>query len=319
MNTSSDDLARKKLKTLKTGTGCGFIAACVAAVGVLAALLPALSVARSGLNWAIYLPFAIPVVALLAGLGLLLPRLLRARRGLQELDQGQTQQISGQVAWTGKGYAMTAGDLKLDPLHGSEFMPGQYMFSYLPQSRFVTQAVRVDTGVADARAQVGDALAAVFKFDADDLAACRTGQLTEAHRARQVRSAVGGFTFMAIFCGLFVVGGLILLFTSAFGTRPQLGGMVGGLLMSVVGGFLIYSTIGSLRAAQAGKVNMIEGVVTERITSSRNSTSYYYVINGKQYTVTRDAQTALVQGQAYRVYVLNNTTTIVAIEPIPST
>jgi uncharacterized integral membrane protein len=314
-NMSPEAAAKSRLGLMFYGAGCVSLFMIGIAIVFLAMLLITLPASRTA--WTgVALGAVVPVIMLAIALFATLPYALRARKGLTELNEGRSTIATGNVTWSGKGYAIEAAGQKLDALSGVELMPGAYTFTVLPESRYVVHAARMDTGNAEAEAaQVGNALASVFGFDAADLAACRTGQLSPSHQARVVRDARGSLVFIGIIGAIFVVAGVAPALFQLTPGRFQVSTALIGLLFAAAGGFVIYAGAGMLRAAQKGAVQMIEGPVTERTSSSKNSRTYYYVVNNQSFTVTKAAQTALVAGQTYRVYFLPNTSKIVAIEP----
>ncbi|MCC7359874.1 MAG: hypothetical protein IT317_10375 [Anaerolineales bacterium] len=259
------------------------------------------------------------VVGVPVGL-VILQNIVRLALTRQDLAAGEVQTADGQVAWRRRRYAAEwPGRPFWTNNSVSGLAPGPYRFYYLPRSGYVLSAEKLG-GLTLAAGMMGggetpgltEVLGRVIGFGAGDLEANRDGRLGGGQAARMVAAAAGlgvlalvilGFCAFAAFNMTTENGGLSaipLLFIGAIGLFGPL--LVGWAALKIVLDLL------------GGRVQVIEGQVQRTYSSSGKSTTYYYQVGGKKFTVSLRAYHALVSGPTYRVYYTPRAERLVALE-----
>ena len=156
-------------------------------------------------------------------------------------------------------------------------------------------------------------------FDADALEANRSGSLTpaQARRVRGKRRGLGGalLVFGAV---CIAVGGWALL----PGHRPGPDDDRFGAFMTVLfGGVLLalrFSGFGRSYAAEiaAGRVGSVEGFVRIKTSSGDSHTSYWYLLEGREFSTSEEGAKAIDAGSRYRIYCLPGSNIMVNIESL---
>ena len=238
----------------------------------------------------------------------------------QDLAAGEVQAADGQVTWRRTRYAAEwPGRPFWTNNSVSSLVPGPYRFYYLPRSGYVLSAEKLG-GMALGTGLLGggetpsltQVLGRVIGFSTGDLEANRDSRLGGGQAARMVTSIIGlGVLALIIlgFCGFVAFnmtvdnGGLSpipLLFIGAIG-------LFGPLIIA-------WSALKILLDLLGGRVVMVEGQVYRTYSSSGKSTTYYYQVGGKKFSVSLRAYHALVSGPTYRVYYTPRAERLVALE-----
>lgn len=226
----------------------------------------------------------------------------------------------GQLAFQkGKYIAQAAGrDLLLpSAANAGGLKPGAtYRFYYLEESGFVLSAEEVyPASPAQARSSLLGILASANNFQMDDLEVNRNGETTSAQRMKALPSVLFG-----LLIGAFPVGmGLVFFFVGREEGGDLLALLIPALFVLVfglVGGFMFFNGLLDLMTHAPLVVEGL-GRKEKRTSGGKNrSTTYYYVVDGVSFRVSRGAFQALVDGERYRVYALPRTKRLLTIEPL---
>jgi hypothetical protein len=298
-------------------------------VGTLFIFLVLFAVAAAGGGWFAFMGVlllleGLPAGYFLCGLALWLGgslaavcvfRLVGVVRAWQDLSEGRVEHAEGEVRWRGHRYA---AEYPGRPVWTNNTVtglaPGACRFYYLPRSGFLLSAQPLP-GLTVAEGQgLADVLARVHRFGPEDLARNRNGQLSARQKARLARSALG--------FGLFGAGALAFMGFGSWGMAldDDPGKWIGiGVLLLIgviLGGLMAGLSLQLLRDAAQGSVKQAQGVVRRSMRSSGKSTSYYYHVEQKQFSVSAAAYAALPLDQAFRVYYTPRSRRIVGMEPL---
>ncbi len=243
------------------------------------------------------------------------------------------------MTWTGRGYQAQASGygaprrLRLVEIRKQALAPGRYRFYYLPASGVVLSAESLgdDEGMVlptlarldsapEAPSDLRSVLAAVFDHDVQAFESNRIGLLDPAQaqklRQRSVRTAIMGVLlavvpWVVIYYGFGVDNLVVVGFAGMF---------------SLFGLFSLRSAARYTAEARAGRVEVLEGVVTSimrrKSDGESQSTHYYYCVasedrlGDQEFSVDQKAYNALVDGLRYRLYVTPRSRTLIGIEPV---
>lgn len=248
------------------------------------------------------------------------------RQVSRDRQNNAIRQAQGQVSFDKNGYSFDADGRRLklpSPEQTGGLLPGGvYRVFYLEESGVVLSAEEVfPASPAQVRAALGEILAQANQFTLDDLAANRNGEVTPAQRMKPLGQVIGGaiFGLMAL-----ALGGLLF-----FQVLPNVDSgealpaiVIPALVLGIfalVGGWMFLSGVLDMSLSS---IEQWQGVGRKQKRTSggkSRSTTYYYVIDGKSFQVSRRAYNALFEGIAYRIYYLPRTKKLVSIEPVDVT
>lgn len=240
-----------------------------------------------------------------------------------EIETGQVAFADGEVVTSKKGY--TAQTVE-GPLHSISYkidlIPGPYRFYYLPQSRLLVSAEKLNAPATHSQSAVGhtaivQALGQAFKFTADELVLNRGRKLSPRQRQRLYRDA-----------GLYAAATLLTFFFASLMLAGS--GTANGVTTTVPWQAILFSLLlaafafylarqGWLHGLDAhnGVVTQVEGRVTIRVSAgARRSTTVYYIIGSIEFTVPVQAYSALVEGLNYRLHYTPQAKKVLSVEPL---
>jgi hypothetical protein len=240
-----------------------------------------------------------------------------------ELAAGRIERAEGEIAWRWGGYVAQIPGRSLKPLLGElNLLPGKYRFYYLPRTKRLLSAERLDMRQATEQ-KLLKVLAREIPF---------SPQALEANRERRLARAQIPWLLLSLW--IFVrdwrhtlgvmVGGLTLLLYISFVERSfelawRETGKIGGLMLGVeiVYGFLSPRQIKRIiNDILVGAVNKAEGVIAKEYI---NPFYYYiYIDLDLRFRISPTVYDALVEGPQYRVYYAPHSKIVVAIEPVDS-
>lgn len=265
------------------------------------------------------------VIVLLAALGLIFrfgawPLWQRWNALKHDRENRSIRTGQGQLAFEkGKYIVQAAGrDLLLpSSANAGGLKPGAtYRLYYLEQSGFVLSAEEVyPASPAQARSSLLGILASANNFQINDLEVNRNGEITSAQRMKALPSMLFG-----LLIGAFPVGmGLVFIFVGREEGGDLLALLIPALfvlIFGLVGGYMFLNGLLDLMT-HAPLVAEGMGRKEKRTSGGKNrSTTYYYVVDGVSFRVSRGAFQALVDGEHYRVYALPRTKRLLTIEPL---
>lgn len=199
------------------------------------------------------------VLAIMTGVGLtaFFNPVSRQRRLLRELRAGYVAQEEGQVVFERSGYVARAnGRVLCNSTGGTEvnLPPGWYRFYFLPGSgRLLSAEALSPLAAGQMQGEVLDALARALRFDLNDLAQNRAGQLSARQRLRLARGAIG---LVVVWAGLLAL--LIALVANiAQGPLPLLWEVLLGAGILVA----MFAIARRTSDVLAGQVTLVEGVI----------------------------------------------------------
>lgn len=249
-------------------------------------------------------------------IGSALWQLWQAATWRQEFQHSQIAQATGEVRATRPGYTAYAAGIKLrTPLQKVDLLPGTYHFYYLPRSHYLLSAQPLDSDVRTGQADLRQNLGRTFRFNDDDLAANRAGQLSRRQWLRLLWS-VGGYSLLLV--GLVTIAGGIAV-GAITGTGERVTWWQAGIL-----GLLLVAALGWLAQTLAlllvdwlrGQTETAVGRVQVHTKSQGRNVQVYYVVAGMELPVKASAYYALVDGLKYRVYYTSRSKIIMSIEPV---
>jgi len=254
---------------------------------------------------------------ILASVLLMAAFLWRRARALHEIRAGGLQRAAGHIIWQNGAYRAQVPDHTLN-LSAFNLAPGTYTFSFLPRSGRVVAAelVALDSP-AQAQDELRHALAITNHFNLDDLPAFREGRLGSVglRRLRQVWMPTAWLLLIAAV--LFVVF-VVLVSVEASKDMASLAFLfsaLAGIIALFTALFALVPTFDLLGGRVSSAAGMIEKV-TRRTYGRNANTFYYYKLGNHLWTVSPQAQQALIDGPAYRVYFLPRSQALVGIEPV---
>ncbi len=238
----------------------------------------------------------------------------------REIETGQVAAAAGTVVASQKGYI---AQTDAGPLHSIgtkiDLIPGPYRFYYLPQSRLLVSAEKLNSPVKPAQMVVGheaivQALGHAFRFTTDELAVNRGRKLSSRQRQRLLRD--GGLYAAAALLTFFFA---FLMITGSNTTAPPLPwqAVLFSLLLAAFALYLVWQGWQHLVDARHGIATQVEGRVTVRVNAgARRSTTIYYVIRGMEFTVPAAGYAALVEGLNYRLHYTPQAKKVLSVEPL---
>jgi hypothetical protein len=277
-----------------------------------------------GISWG-EIAVVLAIVVFLAALGLIFrfgawPLWQRWSALKRDRENRAIRIGQGQLAFQKDKYiAEAAGrDLQLpSSANAGGLKPGAtYRFYYLEESGFVLSAEEVyPASPAQARSSLLGILASANNFQMDELEMNRNGEMTSAQRMKALPSMLFG-----LLIGAFPVGiGLAFFFLGREEDGDLLALLIPALFVLVFGLFGGYMFLNGLLDLMTHAPLVTEGAghKEKRTSGGKNrSTTYYYVVDGVSFRVSRGAFLALVDGEHYRVYALPRTKRLLTIEPL---
>lgn len=241
----------------------------------------------------------------------------------REIETGQVVAVDGAVVASRKGYiAQTAAG----PLHSSstkiDLIPGPYRFYYLPQSRLLVAAEKLNSPVKPAQAAVGheaiiQALGQAFKFNDEELTLNRGRKLSPRQQQRLYKDGVlyAAATLLTCFFAFLMIAGSRP--SNETTTTVPWQAVLFSLLLGAFALYLAWQGWQHLVDARNGIATQVEGRVTVRLSAgARRSTTIYYVIRNMEFTVPAAGYSALVEGLNYRLHYTPHAKKVISIEPL---
>ncbi len=229
---------------------------------------------------------------------------------IQDLAEGRVAQDAGQVIFSRRGYVAIVAGRSLRARDGRKNVkpvPGDYSFSYLPRSRRLLSAEYLpgqQSGYPNAAFL--SVLAKANHFSMNDLHINAQGRLSRRQSWWLARSF--SLAMLAL-----IVGAVFAFWP----TNPlHLAGVWSVSLVLGLLALIAYISFKRLQDLLSGRVNVLEGMVTTDTASDREDTTYYYIINGKRFSVSQLAYRALVPGLRYHVYCTPYSGILISIEPL---
>lgn len=309
--------------------GCGSIAGWAIGLPIVAFILILALVSADAPYW-IAIP-AVGVLVLVWGVLILVNVLgfFQKQAAINnDLKENRVARGEGEVIYRKRKYvALVDGKtLRLPPQRGGVAPGVRYRFYYLPRGLVALSAetaAPIGEQQAESQAQLGltRALAMALGYEMDALNENRMGRLAGSQAGKLIPGLLGGGLMVLIAAGLAAFLGFSLM----QGTARMESGMIITLL--IFGGFTAFIGIwGAVKVSQGlrdllrREVETIEGIGTKKTVTHRSrrgsSTSYYYVIGEKQFSVSHDAFYALFDNLRYKAYYTPATGRLVALEPL---
>ncbi len=241
----------------------------------------------------------------------------------REIETGQVVSISGELLATPKGYIAQTSDGPLRSIsYKIDLIPGSYRFYYLPQSRLLVAAEKVNTPATHRESAVGygaivQALGQAFKFNDEELTVNRGRKLSPRQRQRLVQDA-GLYAAAALFTS-FIIYVMLAGSGTANGTTTTVPwqALLFSLLLVALAFYLARQGWLHGLDARNGVATQVEGRIALRVSSgARRSTTIYYLIRGMEFVVPIAAYSALVEGLNYRLYYTPHAKKVLSVEPL---
>ena len=241
----------------------------------------------------------------------------------REIETGQVVSTAGELRATPKGYIAQTSDGPLRSIgYKIDLIPGSYRFYYLPQSRLLVSAEKVNASAQAGSAAAGheaivQALGRAFKFNDEELGLNRGRKLSPRQRQRLYRDA--GLYAAATLLTAFVAFVMLAGSGTPNGTTTTVPwqAVLFSLLLGAFGFYL--GRQGWLHGLDArnGVATQVEGRITLRVSSgARRSTTIYYLIRGMEFVVPMAAYSALVEGLNYRLHYTPHAKKVLSVEPL---
>lgn len=255
----------------------------------------------------------------------------------RDLGAGRVGQVEGQVVWAGRGYRPQASGygaprrLRFPSYGRGTLPPGRFRFYFLPLSGVILSAEPLIDDMDPAmpsparwdedraiRHNLASVLAAVHGHGVGAFPLNRRGQLDPDQAAGLRRKALREIVVGAIFICMPWVWRYVreldgVYFNLIFGT-VSLSLILG--FVSLLGLWSLFVAYRLLADAQAGRVEIVEGVVTTEMQNNGYTVRHHYCVEDRRYNVSRQAFNALIDGRRYRVYLAPRSDRLVGIEPI---
>jgi hypothetical protein len=241
----------------------------------------------------------------------------------REIETGQVVFADGEIVSSKKGYMAQTAEGPLQSITTKiDLIPGPYRFYYLPQSRLLVSAEKVNAPATHSQTAVGHAaivqvLGQAFKFTADELALNRGRKLSPRQRQRLIRDAVlyAAATLLTFFFASLMLAGSGT--ANGATTTVPWQAVLFSLLLAAFAFYLARQGWLYGLDARNGLASQVEGRVTVRINAgARRSTTVYYIIGGTEFTVPVQAYGALVEGLNYRLHYTPQAKKVLSVEPL---
>lgn len=240
---------------------------------------------------------------------------------------GSLATAEGRLVWQRNNYRGIIDGARLSLPGATELPPGAYRFFYITGVNLIASVERLNLSAApnETQAEITRALQEALDFNAEDLEANRTLQLSGRQRNGLI-AGVLGLTVLLVALLVFP----IVMFVGFVWSEGGFGAVsssdllpflcFGGIMLGVVA-VIFWSILSGVREALAGTVESVTGHLQER-TEVRGSgksrhTYYYYVIDGQKFQVTPAAHKASIEGMRYRLFYLPRSKKVMSAEPIP--
>lgn len=231
------------------------------------------------------------------------------------IHQGQ-----GQIVHTEKGYIfeMDGNNLHLNANLNNGLLPGiTYQVFYLEKSRFLLSAKMAQApNPTLAQTVLNDILASANGFSTEDLLANQNGQITPTQYCRLIPNTLAGV-------GLLLLALLFIPPIIAYTLNAQPSSIIFWIIIAFLSIFPITGIVlllKSLLDVASPKPQQVQGPVYKgQHLVQRGRTTYLeydYRVNGKRFTVSYRAYTALIDGLQYRIYYLGHSKKLISIETV---
>jgi hypothetical protein len=158
------------------------------------------------------------------------------------------------------------------------------------------------------------ALADAVGFSPDDLAANRAGRLSTAQRASLLRDDRIRVGFVGL-CGVAATASFVMAVTFGLSELRALKFWVFAAFFAIAAGIGVKSAEQLWRDVRTGVVSGVEGFVSSTLDQSGSAQEYYWVVQGRRFSVTGDMYTVLEAGR-YWLYFLPRTRRVMSVEPL---
>jgi hypothetical protein len=218
----------------------------------------------------------------------------------------------GIVVWKGSRYGVHSDSCRLRSMRLGLALPppGPYRFYYLSRTGLVVMAEEVDeTSRVGPGVELMQILARTNQFSLSDL--------LENHRGLLSKDQQNRLALLLSLYVLVVLSSAVLLVNILF---QLFGGNSSGLfyLLLIVATVLIVrfslSTAWIMGDLWSGEVSSVEGPGARDSRQYRYFRSYYYLIGGQRFSVSKAPYDALMEGKVYRVYYVPRSKRLVSIE-----
>jgi hypothetical protein len=224
----------------------------------------------------------------------------------------KVESTPGRVVWKGRRYGVHSDSHQLRSMRMGFALPppGQYRFYYLSRTGLVVMAEELDEGATvGPESELMRVLARTNHFLLDDLIQNRQSLLSKNQQNR--------LALLFALDLLVVMSSAVLFVGSLF---QVLGGNSSGLfyLLLILAAMLILrfglSVARIIGDLWIGGVSSVEGPGARHSHQYRYLRSYYYVIGGQRFSVSKAAYNALIEGKPYRIYYAPHSRRLVSIE-----
>lgn len=229
----------------------------------------------------------------------------------QDLSEGRVLQGVGEVEWKGNRYRATVEGRSLQFL-ASALAPSRYQFYYLPRTGYILSAESL--GHADPNQSLQSVLNTVFRFDPNDLALNRQGQLGESQVVRLQKEmwtyAIMGIVMVSVFTSvpLFV---MFVASNQRSAWVPTLLFLGFDVIVAFVFAFLGWRV---WRDISDRRVEILNGVLRKYVVRGNKSSTYYIAIGDKKFSVGIPQYNGVIEGRTYRLYYAPRSSIVIGIE-----
>ena len=229
----------------------------------------------------------------------------------QDLSEGRVMQEAGEVEWKGNRYRATVEGRSLQFL-ASALAPSRYQFYYLPRTAYILSAESL--GHADPNQSLQSVLNTVFRFDPNDLALNRQGQLGESQVSRLQKEmwtyAIIGIVMVSAF-SIVPLSVMFLPRTQSSAWIPTLIFFGADVIVAIVFSFLAWRV---WRDISDRRVEMLNGVLRKYVVRGNKSSTYYIEIDNKKFAVGVPQYNVVIEGRTYRLYYAPRSSIVIGIE-----
>ncbi len=227
----------------------------------------------------------------------------------QDVSEGRVMVGMGAVEWKGNRYRATVEGRTLQFLE-SALAPSHYQFYYLPRTGYILSAEPM--GYTDQSLQ--SVLSTVFRFDPNDLALNRQGQLGESQVSRLQKEMWTYAIIGIVMVSAFSIAPVVILFSShdlSSGWAPTLMFLGVDVIVAIIFAFLAWRV---WRDISDRRVETLHGVLRKYMVRSNKSSTYYIVIGTKRFTVGIPQYNVVIEGKTYHLYYAPRSSVVVGIE-----